>query len=183
MESNNEGVIPNPGRSDKERALERSVKIWELRCQGYSKRHIARLLEIDVRTVWRHIRKAEERLTAQVDALRARSLARQLAQVEEQINEARIAWEKSGKPSRKVKQKRLGDADAQIEETITEETVREGDPRYLAQIVSLLVHEAKLLGLIKEIKIDGAFDLESFKAGLRDDPGLDRGKPDPPVPG
>jgi predicted transcriptional regulator len=128
---------PVPVRAMKEVARAREERAFELRCRNWSQSAIAAELGISRQAVAKALQRVERRALAKLTATVGLIKARQTLQLDHLISEAYEAWEKSKKPAKKRRIKRSGKP-GEGPETTKETTWRDGDPRWIGEIRSLL---------------------------------------------
>lgn len=125
---------PVPVRAMKEVARAREERAWELRCRNWSQSAIAAELGVSRQAVAKALQRVERRALARLTATVGLLKARQTLQIDHLISEAYEAWIKSKRNGKKRRVKTTKDG---IERSL-ETTGRDGDPRWIGEIRSLL---------------------------------------------
>jgi transcriptional regulator with XRE-family HTH domain len=118
----------------KEVARAREERAFELRCRNWSQSAIAAELGITRQAVAKALHRVERRSLARLSATVGLLKARQTLQIDHLISEAYEAWIKSKRNGKKRRVKTTKDG---IERSL-ETTGRDGDPRWIGEIRSLL---------------------------------------------
>jgi hypothetical protein len=153
----------------RECARAREERAFELRCKHWSQSAIAADLGISRQAVAAALRRVERRALARLTATVGLLKARQTLQLDHLISEAYQAWEKSKKPAkkRKIRVTQTG------QETTRETTGRDGDPRWIGEIRSLLSAQRDIWrigrGENESENDDGAWNYDAMLAEKREE--------------
>jgi hypothetical protein len=153
-------------RQAKEITVERELRAWTLRQQGYTQTQIASIIGVDQGTVSRILDRIYARETAKLGDLVQAQRVVQIYQLEHMYSEVQRAWERSkGERHRGVLKRETagqpgagpqdGDPAGELVET-TEVVTRDGDPRFQAEARAILADLRTLTGLnIQPAENDG----------------------------
>src|SRR5512135_2362953 len=128
---------------------------------GLTSRHL-RNPWVSQAAVFKMLRRVEDRCLERMAKRVEQVKARQSAQLEFLGSEAIAAWDRSKKPGSKVRRKVGADG----EETMTEATGRDGDPRFLTVAREILADERRLWGLSSDPEESKALDADTLRADI-----------------
>lgn len=165
----------NPQWTRRERAANLRRRAWALRARGHSTRVIAARLGISQTWALRLLRRVEDRLAAEAEAVARRVRARQACQIEHLLYEVMEAWEYSKRhPGRLAPKAAATKPDGATPPVDTPEATEAadaarsapGDVRYIAEARALLEAERKLWGLGAAPEDARVIDVEGLRASL-----------------
>jgi hypothetical protein len=159
---------PNPVRAQRTLARQREERAFELRCKHWSLTAIGVEIGVSKQAVSMMLRRIESRTLRQLTARVGLLKARQTVQIDHLIAESYEAWQKSKKPGRKNRLKTTKDG----METTREKTYRDGDPRWIGEIRSLLSAQRDIWrigrGENETENDDGAWNYDAMLAEKRE---------------
>lgn len=143
-------------RKSKEETRDQESRAWQLRCQGWTTYRIAAEIGITQSAVWKMLRRVEQRVLAGLKDSVVRMKATQTAQLENLLDEALQAWEKSKEPAQSVTKRTVtGQGDnPTVEETVTQQMKGQcGNPTFLAEARDVLADLRKVWGIDAPTKV------------------------------
>ena len=170
---------------ERDQAVQRQARAWELRQRGWTQFRIAKELGCNQGTVSRLLARVYKRALARLDKHAARERAVQVEQLNHVVDESLEAWERSKKPRKRSSRRTGGAGKGAGDATTIEAQERDGDPVFLSTAMQAMDRIRQLLALDVSIAKEDAsgVDLRSaLLAAEAADASYQADEPIPPEP-